>query len=57
MDIAIIGVGRMGHGRPRGPNGDKVLLMSSTPFAYPQVVSRTFALFRVAIIDIPAGHS
>jgi hypothetical protein len=30
------------------------LLMSSTPFAYPQVVSRTFASFRVARFSVSA---
>jgi hypothetical protein len=32
------------------------VLMSSTPLAYPQVVSRIFASFRVANIGIPAGE-
>jgi hypothetical protein len=30
--------------------------MPSTPFAYPQVVSRTFASFRVAKFSVSAGH-
>jgi len=33
------------------------LLTLSTPFAYPQVVSRTFALFRVVNLSVSAGHS
>jgi len=31
--------------------------MSSTPFAYPQVISRTFALFRVGKSHVSAAHS
>jgi len=32
-------------------------LMPSTPFAYPQVVSRHFVSFRVVRFDVLAGHS
>jgi hypothetical protein len=32
------------------------MLMASTPFAYPQVVSRTFASFRVDKFSVSAGH-
>jgi hypothetical protein len=33
------------------------LLTPSTPFAYPQVVSRCFASFRVAKSSVSAAHS
>jgi hypothetical protein len=33
------------------------VLMPSTRFAYPQVVSRIFASFRVAKFSIPAGDA
>jgi len=32
------------------------LLMPSTPFAYPQVISRRFAYFRVVKMRISAGQ-
>jgi hypothetical protein len=32
------------------------MLMPSTPFAYPQVVSRTFASFRVVNLGVSAGQ-
>jgi len=40
-------------GRSRGRRG---LLTPSTPFAYPQVVSRRFAYFRVVRFDVSAGQ-
>ena len=36
--------------------GDRAVLMSSTPSAYPHVVSRLFAYFRVVRISISAGR-
>jgi hypothetical protein len=34
-----------------------VVLMPSTPLAYPQVISRRFALFRVVKFSISAVHA
>jgi hypothetical protein len=34
-----------------------IVLMPSTPFAYPQVISRTFASLRVLQLYVSAGHS
>ena len=36
--------------------GERKVLMPSTPFAYSQVVSRTFASFRVVDGSISSGH-
>src|SRR6202008_2882908 len=33
-----------------------IVLMPSTPFAYPQVISRTFASLRVLQLYVSAGH-
>jgi hypothetical protein len=40
----------------RSYRAGRAVLMPSTPFAYPQVISRTFALFRVVNSSISAGH-
>jgi len=45
------------RGKQITARGDRCsVLMSSTPFAYPQVVSRTFASFRVAIFSVSAAQ-
>ena len=46
--ITTGGAGLAIRGKQTTARGDRCsVLMSSTPFAYPQVVSRTFASFRV----------
>ena len=37
--------------------GSNCVLMPSTPLAYPQVISRCFASFRVVKFSIFAGHA
>ena len=38
-------------------NSPGPVLTASTPFAYPQVVSRCFACFRVVKSSVSAGHA
>ena len=55
--ITTGGAGLAIRGKQTTARGDRCsVLMSSTPFAYPQVVSRTFASFRVARFSVSAAQ-